>query len=308
MASDVKWIKITTDVFDDEKMLMIEGLPSADSIIVIWFKLLIFAGKQNNDGVFIMNNRIAYTDEMLASIFRRDVNTVRFALQTFQNFGMIEMVDDVITIPNWNKHQTLDVYEKKKERDRLYKAKRRAEQRALIEQKQEVVGQSSDSRRTSDDKSLPVAVSEEEIEEEIEKDKDINKKHSASDNAPSKKDISDFFEQIWLLYPCKKGKGQVSDSKKKTLFNIGLEEMTRAIERYKDDLAKEDWRKPQNGSTFFNSGYVDYLDANYTPLEPKKQTVTKRNAFNNFEGRTYDMKSLEAQLLNANKPKEHNDP
>ena len=100
--AEVKWIKITTDIFDDEKVLMIESLPSADSIIVIWFKLLTFAGKQNNDGVFIMNNRIAYTDEMLASVFRRDVNIVRMALKTFQNFGMIDIIDDVITIPNWN--------------------------------------------------------------------------------------------------------------------------------------------------------------------------------------------------------------
>ena len=292
--ADVKWIKITTDVFDDEKMLMIESLPSADSIIVVWFKLLIFAGKQNNDGVFIMNNRIAYTDEMLASIFRRDVNTVRLALSTFEKFGMIEMIDNVITIPNWNKHQTLDAYEKKKERDRLYQAERRAKQKLLIEK--------------SSDTSSDVAISEEDIEEEIDIDKDSNKIHSASDNAPSKKDISDFFEQIWLLYPCKKGKGQVSDSKKKTLFNIGLEEMTRAIQRYKDDLAKEDWRKPQNGSTFFNSGYVDYLDANYTPLEPKKQSVTNRNGYNAAPQRQYDMEAMEQMLLNAKKPKEHNDP
>ena len=40
--------------------------------------------------------------------------------------------------------------------------------------------------------------------------------------------------------------------------------MARAIDRYKADLEKDSgWRKPQNGSTFFNSGYVDYLDANY---------------------------------------------
>ena len=108
MASDVKWIKITTDIFDDEKILMIESMPSADSIIVIWLKLLTFAGKQNNDGVFLMTNRIAYTDEMLACIFRRDVNLVRMALNTFKQFGMIEIIENVITIPNWNKHQSLD--------------------------------------------------------------------------------------------------------------------------------------------------------------------------------------------------------
>ena len=41
----VKWIKIVTDIFDDEKMLLIESLPSSDAIIVIWFKLLCLAGK-----------------------------------------------------------------------------------------------------------------------------------------------------------------------------------------------------------------------------------------------------------------------
>ncbi|MFQ7297891.1 MAG: phage replisome organizer N-terminal domain-containing protein [Clostridium sp.] len=106
----VKWIKIVTDIFDDEKMLLIESLPSADSIIVVWFKLLCLAGKNNNSGVFMLNERIAYTDEMLATIFRKDVNTVRFALKTFADFGMIEIIDNVITIPNWGKHQTLDAY------------------------------------------------------------------------------------------------------------------------------------------------------------------------------------------------------
>ena len=85
----VKWIKITTDIFDDEKMAIIDGLPERDGIIVIWFKLLCLAGKQNNGGVFIMNDKIAYTDEMLASIFRRPLNTVRMALSTFEQFGMV---------------------------------------------------------------------------------------------------------------------------------------------------------------------------------------------------------------------------
>lgn len=98
--AEVKWIKITTDVFDDEKILLIESMPSADSIITIWFKLLILAGKQNNNGVFMMSNKLPFTDEMLATIFRRDLNTVRLALKTFEEFGMIEVVDNVITIPN----------------------------------------------------------------------------------------------------------------------------------------------------------------------------------------------------------------
>ena len=162
--AEVKWIKITTDIFDDEKILMIESMPSADSIIVIWFKLLTFAGKQNNGGVFLMSNRIAYTDEMFASIFRRDVSTIRMALKAFVQFGMIEIIDNVITIPNWNKHQTLDAYEKKKQRDRLYQAERRAAQKALV---------AESSNTSSDGKTTPssdVAISEE--DKELEKEKE----------------------------------------------------------------------------------------------------------------------------------------
>lgn len=164
--ADVKWIKITTDIFDDDKILMIESMPSADSIIVIWFKLLTMAGKQNNDGVFMMANKIAYTDEMLAAIFRRDVNTVRMALNIFQQFGMIEIIDNVITIPNWGKHQTLDAYEKKKQRDRERIARKRAEQKALV----------CMSPDKSPDMSPDIAFTEEDRERDKEEDKKEIKK------------------------------------------------------------------------------------------------------------------------------------
>lgn len=177
MMADVKWIKITTDIFDDEKILMIESMPSADSIIVIWFKLLAFAGKQNNDGVFLMSNRIAYTDEMLASIFRREVNTIRLALKVFEQFGMIEIVDKVITIPNWGKHQTLDAYEKKKQRDRERIARKRAEQKALIAMSPDK------SPNSSPDKSPDVAFSEE--DKEGDKERDLEDKNNSGDSTES---------------------------------------------------------------------------------------------------------------------------
>lgn len=130
--AEVKWIKIVTDVFDDEKILLIETLPDADALIVIWFKLLCLAGKQNNSGVFLMNNKIPYTEEMLAAILRRPVNTVKLALQTFENFGMVEIVDGVITIPNWDKHQRLDQLEMAKEQTRQRVAKHRAKQKEML--------------------------------------------------------------------------------------------------------------------------------------------------------------------------------
>lgn len=126
--TNVKWIKICTDIFDDEKVLLIESLPEADSIIVCWFKLLCLAGKQNNSGVMMLNERIAYTDEMLATVFRRPLQTVRLALQTFENFGMVEIINGAITIPNWGKHQSLDRLEKLREYQKEYHREYRKKQ------------------------------------------------------------------------------------------------------------------------------------------------------------------------------------
>lgn len=129
--ADVKWIKITTDIFDDEKILLIESLPDADAVIVIWFKLLCLAGKQNNSGVFIINDKMAYTEEMLATIFRRPLNTVRLALDAFETYGMIERMNGVITIPKWEKHQNIDALEKMRRQTRERVARHREKQARL---------------------------------------------------------------------------------------------------------------------------------------------------------------------------------
>ena len=50
-VAEVKWIKIVTDIFDDEKILLIESLPAADSVIVIWFKLLCLADKTSTKNI-----------------------------------------------------------------------------------------------------------------------------------------------------------------------------------------------------------------------------------------------------------------
>ena len=106
---------------------------------------------------------------------------------------------------------------------------------------------------------------------------------------PSKAEIDDFFEELWSLYPVKKGKGQVSEAKRKILYGIGKSEMHRAINRYLTELKKDaDWRKPQNGSTFFNSGYVDYLDANFEPQKRQPQPQNRNSTADMLE-ESYDM-------------------
>lgn len=129
--TEVKWIKIVVDIFDDDKIKLIEALPDGDSIIVCWFKLLCLAGQKNNFGILMLNDRIAYTDEMLATVFRRPLQTVRLALETFEQFGMVEIVNGAITISNWEKHQNLDKLQELREYNRLAQQKSRAKRKEL---------------------------------------------------------------------------------------------------------------------------------------------------------------------------------
>ena len=98
--------------------------------------------------------------------------------------------------------------------------------------------------------------------------RDTNNVHSCSETPEETPE--EFFERAWQYYPNKRGKGQVSGKSKEQLMSHGWDNVKRAIDRYLEDLKKDEWRKAQNGSTFFNSGYIDYLDENYEPpMNPK---------------------------------------
>ena len=112
-----------------------------------------------------------------------------------------------------------------------------------------------------------------------------------------KQEAAQLFEKLWEQYPCKRGKAKVSDSSKMKLFKTGADQMQRALSRYLFDLKRENWRKPQNGSTFFTSGYIDYLDSNYAPAPEQPRSQAAGTKFNNFKQRDMDIDSIERQLL-----------
>lgn len=105
----------------------------------------------------------------------------------------------------------------------------------------------------------------------------INNVHS--DEVHDADSLEDFFESIWKLYPIKKGKGQVSKTKKQVLRRIGYEQISRCVERFVKDMESENRDKKywMHGSTFFNSGYVDYLDCNYIPEKTEIPPVENEN-------------------------------
>lgn len=131
-VADVKWIKITTNMFEDEKIDFIESLPEADAILIIWIKLLTLAGKCNAGGYILLTENIPYTEEMLAHKFRRPLNTVKLAFNTFKKLEMITIDNNAIYLPNWEKHQNVDGLEKIRKQTRLRVEKYREKQKLLL--------------------------------------------------------------------------------------------------------------------------------------------------------------------------------
>ena len=134
--SEITWIKILVDIFDDEAIELIEQMPDGDTLLIIWFKLLTKAGKINDGGLIYFKENIPYTEEMLSTIFKKPIATIRLALQTFIQFGLIEITDtNQILISNWKKHQNIDGMNKVREQGRKRVQKFREEKRKLLENK-----------------------------------------------------------------------------------------------------------------------------------------------------------------------------
>jgi hypothetical protein len=117
------------------------------------------------------------------------------------------------------------------------------------------------------------------------------------------REANELFERLWDRYPNNRGKGSVSDAKKRALLDVGEDQMIRAIQRYVEEHnAKErsgaftpNWK---NGSTFFNSGYLDYLDANYAPAPVDAQARQgHRSAFVNYEQSGTDWDAVADQVM-----------
>lgn len=127
--SNVQWIKLSTEVFDNRKIRQIEAMPEGDAILVIWFKLLVLAGKTNDFGMVYFTEDIPYTEEMLATEFGKPLNVVRLALNTFLKFGMIEIIDDVLRLSGWKKYQSVDkleqIRQKNRERQKRYRERQK---------------------------------------------------------------------------------------------------------------------------------------------------------------------------------------
>ena len=172
---ELEWIKIMLHTFDDEKIKVIDSLPERDTILVIWLKLMILAGKVNNLGYIYLTEEVPYTDEMLATIFNRPVSIIRLALTTFEKFKMIEIDSKGIYLINFQKYQNIETMERVHESWKLASAKYREKQKLLT------LGSSSDTNddrhMTSYDASTDVIIQNKNKNKELELDKELNKEN-----------------------------------------------------------------------------------------------------------------------------------
>ena len=292
---EIKWIKIATNVFSDEKILLIEQMPDADTILVIWFKLLCMAGRENNCGVFMMGNKIPYTDEMLATIFRRPLATVRLALSTFDAFGMIEIIsdpmgNDVYAIPNWEKHQNIDGMDKIREQARKRVAKHREAQRLALMGKVEEKQSNVTCNVTVTQCNATEKEEEKEKEKEEEKKKENKKKSSASFVADD-----DLNAAIISFMEFRK---KIKKPMTETAIKLMIEKLNKLTPNIKEQIE------------IINQSILN----GWQGIFPLKQETTnqqpqRNNRFCNFEQRKEDYNEWEERILKAQaKANEIDDP
>ena len=104
---ELKWIKLSTDLFEHRKIKLIESMPGGDSFVLVWLKLLCLAGELNDGGRIYVTEDVPYTDAMLGKSFGKPTATVRKALDVFKKFSMIDE-ENGLRISNWEKYQGTD--------------------------------------------------------------------------------------------------------------------------------------------------------------------------------------------------------
>lgn len=116
--AEIKWVKLDVGLFDNRKIKQIRTLPEGDSLVVIWLQLICLAGNVNDGGLVYLTREVPYTEQMLATAFGETLATIQLALRTFETFGMIEIINDIICLRNWEKYQAVEGMEKVREQTR----------------------------------------------------------------------------------------------------------------------------------------------------------------------------------------------
>ena len=196
--ADVKWIKLTTDMFDNRKIKHLRRLPDGNSIVLIWVMLLTMAGRCNSGGMIFLTENIPYTTKMLADELDFEETTVQLALQALVQLNMIVTNQGFFSIAGWDEYQNIEGMDKIRESKRLAQARWRAKQKELPSTS--TVDSTVDSTRYLVDD----AEEDKEIEEELD-----NKKENITCQQ-----VVDLYHSICISFPSVRS---LSDARKKAI-------------------------------------------------------------------------------------------
>jgi predicted phage replisome organizer len=218
--AEVKWVKLTTDMFDNRKIKHIRRLSEGNNIVLIWVILLTMAGRCNSGGMIFLTENIPYTAAMLADELGFEESTVMLALKSLEQLSMIVVDEGYFSIAGWEEYQNIEGMEKIRESKRLAQARWRAKQKELPSTVDSTVDSTEISQRVSVDYA----------EEDIEIDKDIY--------TPIAPKVDKDFDVFWKAYPKKVGKGAAKKAFKKV--KVPVETLVSAIKRQE---RSEQWMK-----------------------------------------------------------------
>ena len=276
--AEIKWIKITTDMFDNRKIKHLRRLPDGNNIVLIWVMLLTMAGRCNANGMIFLTENIPYTPKMLADELDFEENTVQLALQALEKLGMIVTNNGYFAIAGWEEYQNIEGMEKIREQNRIRKQRQR-EKEKLLPNNSHVT--SRDSHATD-------------IDKELDKDKEKEKIDYQR--------IVDMYNDTCVSFPRLKS---LSENRKKS---IKARLKTYSYDDFKTLFKKaeaSDFLKGKNNkdwsATFDwlikDSNMAKVLDGNYDNRSgTQKIEKPKRKA--SFQGRNYDFEELEKQIVN----------
>lgn len=261
--ADVKWIKLSTGLPNSRKIKQIRKLPQGDTIALMWVFLMCLAGEVNEDGMVYFTREIPYTEEMLADEFDMDLNIVKLGLATFQRFGMIDIVNDIVCLSSWEKWQSTDSLETIREQTRKRVAKHREKQKLLA------------CNVTSNVTVTDCNATEEDIEKDLELEKD-NISASAKPAKLVKHKYGEYKNVLLTDEELDKLKAEYIDWEER-------------IERLSSYVASTGKKYKSHYATIRNWAKKDKAEVK------EKKPATK---FHNFEQHTYDTSELDKFFIN----------
>ena len=122
---EIKWVKITTDMFDNPKIKFLRRLSHGNSYVLIWIMLITIAGRCNAGGKIFITEGLPYDNKDLADELGFPENVLKHALQQFELLDMIEKDGNYIVLTGWEEYQNIAGMDLIREQNRKRKQKQR---------------------------------------------------------------------------------------------------------------------------------------------------------------------------------------